>query len=72
MSLGILRDVSRGDSVKLRPHTGASTEGLTDHIKPAIRKKPEICGNTYRHESFAKELQYRVKGKEIGKCSKRG
>ena len=36
------KDVSRGDSVKIRPHPGASTEDLIDHIKPAIRKKPDI------------------------------
>ena len=36
------RDVSRGDSVKIRPHPGASTEDLTAHIKPAIRKNPDI------------------------------
>ena len=36
------RDVSRGDSVKIRPHPGASTEDLFDHIKPAIRKNPDI------------------------------
>ena len=36
------RDVSRGDSVKIRPHPGASTEDLIDHIKPAIRKNPDI------------------------------
>ena len=34
--------MSRGDSVKIRPHPGASTENLTDHIKPAIRKNPDI------------------------------
>ena len=34
--------MSRGDSVKIRPHPGASTEDLIDHIKPAIRKNPEI------------------------------
>ena len=36
------RDVSRGDSVKIRPHPGASTEDLFDHIKPVIRKSPDI------------------------------
>ena len=34
--------MSRGDSVKIRPHPGASTEDLFDHIKPAIRKNPDI------------------------------
>ena len=34
--------MSRGDSVKVRPHPGASTEDLIDHIKPAIRKNPDI------------------------------
>ena len=34
--------MSRGDSVKIRPHPGASTEDLIDHIKPAIRKSPDI------------------------------
>ena len=33
---------SRGDSVKIRPHPGISTEDLIDHIKPAIRKTPDI------------------------------
>ena len=32
----------RGDSVKIWPHPGASTEDLIDHIKPAIRKNPDI------------------------------
>ena len=36
------RDVSRGDSVKIRPHPGASTEDLIDHIKSAICKNPDI------------------------------
>ena len=34
--------MSRGDSVKIRPHPGTSTEDLIDHIKPAIRKNPGI------------------------------
>ena len=34
--------MSRGDSVKIRPHPGTSTEGLIDHIKPAIPKNPGI------------------------------
>ena len=34
--------MSRGDSVKIRPHPGASMEDLIDHIKPAIRKNPDI------------------------------
>ena len=36
------KDVSRGDSAKIRHHPGASTEDLTDYIKPAILKNPEI------------------------------
>ena len=32
-----VRDVSRGDSVKLRPHPGVSTEDLIDHIKPYVK-----------------------------------
>ena len=36
------KDVYHGDSVKIRPHPGASTEDLTDHIKPAIRKDSVI------------------------------
>ena len=35
-------DVSRGDLVKTRPYPGASTEDLINHIKPAIRKNPDI------------------------------
>ena len=35
-------DVSRGDLVKIRPHPGTSMEELNDHIKPAIRKNPDI------------------------------
>ena len=34
--------MSRGDPVKIRPHPRASTEDLIDHIKPAIRKDPDI------------------------------
>ena len=34
--------MSRGDSVKIRPHPRASTENLIDHIKPAIRKNSDI------------------------------
>ena len=34
--------MSRGDSVKIRPHPGASKDNLIDHIKPAIRKNPDI------------------------------
>ena len=36
------RDVSRGNSVTIRPHPGTSAEDLIDHIKPAIRKIPDI------------------------------
>ena len=32
----------RGYSVEIRHHHRASTEDLTDHIKPAIRKNPDI------------------------------
>ena len=32
----------RGDSVKIRPHPGASTQDLIDHIKPAMCKNPDI------------------------------
>ena len=38
----IRQDVSRGDSVKIQPHPGASTEDLIDHFKSAIRKNPDI------------------------------
>ena len=34
--------MSRGDSVKVRPHIGASTKDLIDHIKPVIRKNSDI------------------------------
>ena len=34
--------MSRGDSVKIRPHPWTSTEDLIDQIKPAIRKNPVI------------------------------
>ena len=34
--------MSRGESVKIRPLPGASTEDLIDLIKPAIRKNPDI------------------------------
>ena len=37
-----IRDVSRDDSGKIRPHPGASTEDLIHHIKPAIYKNPDI------------------------------
>ena len=31
-----------GDLLKIRPHPGPPTDDLTDHIKPAIRKNPDI------------------------------
>ena len=34
--------MSRGDSIKIRPHPGASTEDLSVNIKPAIRKNPDV------------------------------
>ena len=34
--------MSHGYSVKIRPHPGVSTEDLIEHIKPAIRKNPDI------------------------------
>ena len=37
------RDLSRVNSVKIRPHLGASTEDPIDHIKPAIRKNHDIA-----------------------------
>ena len=30
------------DTVKIRPHPGATSEDLMDHIKPATRRKPDI------------------------------
>ena len=36
------RDVSGGDSIKIWPHPGASSEDLIDHIKPVMRKNPDI------------------------------
>ena len=36
------RGVSRGDSVTIQPHPGASTEDLIDHIKPAIGKNSDL------------------------------
>ena len=36
------RDVSRGDSIKIRPHFGASMEELADRIKPTVSKNPDI------------------------------
>ena len=35
-------NVSRGDSVEIRPHHGASMEDLIDRTKPSIRKNPDI------------------------------
>ena len=37
------RNVSRGNSVKFRPHPVVSTEDLIDHIKRAIRNEPDIA-----------------------------
>ena len=34
--------MSPGDSVKIRPQSGASTEDLTGYIKPTIRKNSAI------------------------------
>ena len=34
--------MSRGESVKVQPHPGASTDDLIDHIKPAIHKNLDI------------------------------
>ena len=36
------RDLSRVNSVKIRPHPGASTEDPIDHIKPAMPKNHDI------------------------------
>ena len=36
------RKFFRDDSFKIWPHPGASVEDLTDRIKPAIRKNPDI------------------------------
>ena len=47
------RDVSRGDSVKIRPHPGASTEDLIDHIKPAnLNEKNTLKARGYRRNSL--------------------
>ena len=34
--------MSRGDSVKVRPHPGTSMKDLLDHINPDIHKNPGI------------------------------
>ena len=62
--------MSRGDSVKVRPHPGASIEDLIDYIKPAIRKNPDIVvthtgtndlKNNYNFVNKAKKLVSAVK-----------
>ena len=47
------RDVSRGGSVTFRPHPGASTEDLIDHIKPAnLNEKNTLKARGYRRNSL--------------------
>ena len=36
--------MSRGDSVKIRPHPGTSMKDLLGHINPDIHKNPDIVG----------------------------
>ena len=62
--------MSRGDSVKIRPHPGASKDNLIDHIKPAIRKNPDIVV-IHTGTNDLQQLQHGEKGKETGRCSKR-
>ena len=41
------REVSRNDSVKIRCHPGATTDDITDYVRPTARKKPDtIIRNT--------------------------
>ena len=64
------RDVSHGDSVKIRLHLGASTDDLVGHIKPAICKNSDIVvihaaandlQNNYNIVKRAKKLVNAVK-----------
>ena len=36
------REVSRDDSVKIRCHSGATTDDIIDYVRPTARKKPDI------------------------------
>ena len=36
------REVSRGDSVKIRCHSGATTNDIIDYVRPTARKKPDM------------------------------
>ena len=36
------REVSRGDSVKIRCHPCATTDYIIDYIRPTSRKKPDM------------------------------
>ena len=63
--------MSRGDSVKIRPHPGALTEDLIDHIKPDIRKNPDIVVIHSGTNDLKNNCNTVKKVKETGMCSKR-
>ena len=36
------REVCRDDSVKIRCHSGATTDDIIDYIRPTVRKRPDM------------------------------
>ena len=36
------REVSRGNSVKIRCHLGATTDDIIDYVRPTARKRPDM------------------------------
>ena len=65
------RNVARGDSVKIRPHPGASTEDLIDHIKSAICKNPDILVIQKGTDNLQNNCNNVKKAKKLVNCSKR-
>ena len=63
--------MSRGYSVEIRPHHWASTEDLTDHIKPTIRKNPDIVVIHTGTNDLQNNCNIAKKAKKTGTCSKR-
>ena len=39
------REVSKDDSVKIRCHPGATTDDITDYVRPTALKKPDMIIN---------------------------
>ena len=57
--------ISRKNTIKMRPHPGATTVDICDYIKPELRQKPDViiihCGTNDIENDMVKKIKKLVK-----------